>query len=63
MTDYRVTGRWETPNGWQSFETELEAENERLREHAATLEDRLDTVESRLDVAQDELPTQGVADD
>jgi large subunit ribosomal protein LX len=28
MTDYRVTGRWETPNGWQSFETELEAENE-----------------------------------
>jgi hypothetical protein len=42
---------------------ELEAENERLREHAATLEDRLDTVESRLDAAQDELPSQGVADD
>jgi large subunit ribosomal protein LX len=28
MTNYRVTGRWETPDGWQRFETELDAENE-----------------------------------
>ena len=27
MADYTVTGRWETPDGWQSFETALEAEN------------------------------------
>lgn len=28
MTEYTVTGRWKTPNGWQTFETELAAENE-----------------------------------
>jgi LSU ribosomal protein LX len=28
MTDYTVTGRWKTPSGWQTFETELDAENE-----------------------------------
>jgi large subunit ribosomal protein LX len=28
MTDYTVTGRWETPSGWQTFETNLDAVNE-----------------------------------
>ena len=28
MTEYTVTGRWKTPNGWQTVETELAAENE-----------------------------------
>jgi large subunit ribosomal protein LX len=28
MTEYTVTGRWETPSGWQSFETAQTAENE-----------------------------------
>jgi len=28
MTEYTVTGRWQTPQGWQTFETELTAENE-----------------------------------
>lgn len=28
MTEYTVTGRWKTPNGWQTFETELAVENE-----------------------------------
>jgi large subunit ribosomal protein LX len=30
MTDYTVTGRWKTPDGWQTFETELTAENENV---------------------------------
>lgn len=30
MTEYTVTGRWKTPNGWESFETELAAENENV---------------------------------
>ena len=28
MSTYTVTGRWKTPDGWQGFETEIEAENE-----------------------------------
>lgn len=28
MSEYTVSGRWKTPSGWQSFETELTAENE-----------------------------------
>ncbi len=28
MSEYTVTGRWKTPNGWQGFEKSLEAENE-----------------------------------
>ncbi len=28
MDEYTVTGRWKARDGWQSFEKELEAENE-----------------------------------
>jgi len=28
MSEYTVTGRWRTRDGWQPFETEITAENE-----------------------------------
>jgi large subunit ribosomal protein LX len=28
MSDYTVSGRWKARDGWQSFEKQLEAENE-----------------------------------
>jgi len=28
MSEYTVTGRWQTPDGWQIFEKTIEAENE-----------------------------------
>jgi len=28
MSEFTVTGRWETPTGWQDFETAVDAENE-----------------------------------
>lgn len=28
MSEYTVTGRWKARDGWQTFEKELEAENE-----------------------------------
>jgi len=35
MSEYVVSGRFQTRDGWQSFETELEAENESVAtEHA-----------------------------
>lgn len=34
MTEYTVTGNWEGRDGWQPFETEIEAPNENVaREH------------------------------
>lgn len=30
MNEYTVTGRWQARDGWQSFEKELEAENENV---------------------------------
>jgi len=30
MTEYTVTGRWQTPSGWQTFETGQTAENENV---------------------------------
>jgi large subunit ribosomal protein LX len=32
MTEFTVRGKWQTPDGWQSFETELSAENEDVAE-------------------------------
>lgn len=32
MTQFTVTGRWQTPTGWQPFEKELSAENEDVAE-------------------------------
>lgn len=32
MTEFTVTGRWQTPTGWQPFEKELSAENENVAE-------------------------------
>ncbi|MFB6311765.1 MAG: 50S ribosomal protein L18Ae [Salinirussus sp.] len=35
MTEYTVSGRWERPDGWQSFETTVTAPNEEVAvEHA-----------------------------
>jgi large subunit ribosomal protein LX len=28
MSEYTVTGRWQTPDGWEVFEKDIEAENE-----------------------------------
>lgn len=28
MSSFTVSGRWQTSDGWQSFETEVDAENE-----------------------------------
>ena len=28
MSEYTVTGRWKGRDGWQAFETEIEAEND-----------------------------------
>jgi large subunit ribosomal protein LX len=28
MTDYTVTGRWQARDGWETFEKDIEAENE-----------------------------------
>lgn len=34
MSEFTVTGKWKTPQGWQEFETGIEAENEAVaREH------------------------------
>ncbi|SDJ40889.1 large subunit ribosomal protein LX [Halovenus aranensis] len=30
MSEYTVTGRWKARDGWQTFEKELEAENENV---------------------------------
>lgn len=30
MSEYTVTGRWKARDGWQSFEKQLEAENENV---------------------------------
>jgi large subunit ribosomal protein LX len=32
MSEYTVTGRWKTPDGWQIFEKTVEAENENVAE-------------------------------
>jgi large subunit ribosomal protein LX len=32
MSTYTVTGRWKTPEGWQTFESEIEAVNENVAE-------------------------------
>jgi large subunit ribosomal protein LX len=32
MSEYTVTGRWKTPDGWQTFEKTVEAENETVAE-------------------------------
>jgi large subunit ribosomal protein LX len=35
METYTVSGRWQARDGWQSFETEIQAENEDVAtEHA-----------------------------
>ena len=28
MSEYTVTGRWQTPDGWEVFEKDIEAANE-----------------------------------
>jgi len=34
MTEFTVSGRWDARDGWESFEKEIEAENEDVaREH------------------------------
>jgi large subunit ribosomal protein LX len=30
MSEYTVTGRWEARDGWQSFEKEIDAENQNV---------------------------------
>ncbi len=30
MSEYTVTGRWKTRDGWQAFEKQMEAENENV---------------------------------
>ena len=30
MTEYTISGRWKTPDGWQEFETTVDAPNENV---------------------------------